>query len=357
MPYCSKCGAKLADDARFCQVCGTPVTSPVAAAPRTPPPREPARKTQFPLGAIILIAILISAVVAAFVVLLPFQPVNFSQQNEASAANINRVYFSLEADVADISVRFKDLPGNQKVRLNTSATGWRSIFGSDQPLALSFEEDTANGSLIYIVKLSKAEGLLLYQDFNVFCDVLVDPSVSLDLSLRANTGPIEINADKAVNITSLSAQTTAGYVNVTLAEGAVVAGPISVRASTSAAYLTWDDADVQRSTTVNVASASRLTYVNITQTKQLSGNVTVNVGSSNAGFITLWVTVKDEVGANISAPENMGGVALTKKGFSGNNLPIHSSNYPSQSNFLINLQRANQGADVHAVYELTGVRS
>src|SRR4030067_1437413 len=101
MPYCRKCGAKLDENAKFCNICGTPV-APVSTVtpPRAAP--QPVRKAPFPLAAIILIAILVFAVAAAFIVLLPFQPVNFQQSNEASAPNVSRLSLTLNADVANV---------------------------------------------------------------------------------------------------------------------------------------------------------------------------------------------------------------------------------------------------------------
>ena len=357
MPYCRKCGAKLADDARFCQVCGTPVTSPVAGVPRTAPIRQPVRKAQFPTAAIILIAILILAVVVAAVVLLPFQPVEFNQQNEASAANVNSLYFNLEADIADINVHFRDLPANQRVQVNTSATGWRNILGTDQPVNLTLQESSANASLIYIVKVSRPEGRSMFSNVNVICDVLIDPSIRLDLNLRTSTGRIEIDADKTVTISKLFAETTTGDVNVTLSEGVIFSGPSSLRSITGSNWLLWNNADISRNTSVNVGSMTGNVYVNLTQTKQLSGNLTVSVENSNRGFIALRLTVRDDVGAKISATANMGEVRLQQKGFSGNELPIQSSNYPSQNNFILNLENAGGRTDINAIYELTGVRS
>ena len=139
-------------------------------------------------------------VAAAAVVLLPFQPVEFNQQNEASAANVNSLYFNLEADIADINVHFRDLPANQRVQVNTSATGWRNILGTDQPVNLTLQESSANASLIYIVKVLRTEGRSMFSNVNVICDVIIDPSIRLDLNLRTSTGRIEIDADKTVTI-------------------------------------------------------------------------------------------------------------------------------------------------------------
>jgi LEA14-like dessication related protein len=42
LPYCSKCGAKVKDEDKFCMVCGTPVPKVVGAqAPQSSPPSPP----------------------------------------------------------------------------------------------------------------------------------------------------------------------------------------------------------------------------------------------------------------------------------------------------------------------------
>jgi hypothetical protein len=357
MPYCRKCGAELADEARFCPVCGTPVASPVAATPRTEPQRQPVRKAPFPIAAIILIAILIFAVVAAAVVLLPFQPVNFNQQNEASAGNVNSVYFNLEADIANINVHFRDLPADQRVQMNTTATGWRSILGSDRPLTFAIEENPANGSLIYIVKVLRAEDLALFHNLNVTCEILIDPSIPVYLNIRTSTGNIELNADKTVTLTNLDVEAATGSIDATLSEGVVLTGTLSLRTATGSTRLVWNNADVSRNTSFYLRSSTSFANLILTQNRQLAGNVTINVENSYSGFLFINLNISKNVGASISNTSSTRGVQLQQNGFSGDSLPMQSNNYPSQSNFAINLQPIHGETAINAVYELGGTRS
>ena len=329
----------------------------VAGFPRTSQSHEPMRKTKFPLAAIILIGILVFAVIIAVVILLPFQPVEFSQQNEASAANVNSLYFSLEADITDINVHFMDLPANQKVQLNTSATGRKSILSPEKPVALSFQEDTANSTLVYIVKISRTENTSLLHQVTVTCDVYIDPSVSLDLNLRTSTGEININADKAMTINRLTAESSTGTVQATLAEDVIVSGSMTFRTITGVSSLSWNNADASSNIPVYLSSLTGGVELTVNQSKPLSANVTINADTSSAGYVTLNLGLRNEVAANISATQNTGSIFVQQRGFSGNELPIQSSNYPSQSNFMINLQNNAGGTEIHAAYEFTNTRS
>ncbi len=64
MPYCSKCGAELNEDAKFCPKCGTPATTMVAR-PEGRIPRE--RRMPMSRLMIILIVVLVAVVVVAAV--------------------------------------------------------------------------------------------------------------------------------------------------------------------------------------------------------------------------------------------------------------------------------------------------
>lgn len=64
MPYCSKCGTKLKEDAKFCPKCGTP-TVPRAAKPASGIPGE--RRRPMSSLAIVLIVLLVAVVVVGAV--------------------------------------------------------------------------------------------------------------------------------------------------------------------------------------------------------------------------------------------------------------------------------------------------
>jgi len=356
MPYCHKCGSKLDDDAKFCHVCGTPVVPIPTVTPRAaaPPAR---RRSPFPLAAAILIAVLVIAVVGVAIAFVPFQPVSFNQSNEASAVNVDSLRLIVDAEVANVNVMLKDLPGNQRATINVSATGRRGIFGTDRPLALAFKENTSDSTLTYSVNVSRVEGWPVYNPLDVGCDIYLDPSVNLDITIRTETGSITMNANNEdVTLEKLNLQTTTGDVQASLKKGVVIAGDISLQTTTGSAQLIWDELEISRSIAVNVMTTTGSAEVDITQSWQLAGNVTLNAQATTGG-VNFALNIRNEVGARISAGTTMGGVNLQQQGFSGNQAPLESDNYPAGSNFIVNLATTLGGIDVNAVYELGGVRS
>lgn len=358
MPYCRKCGAKLADDARFCYVCGTQAT-PVPSQPKpatSVQTRPQVRRAGLPTAAIILIVILVLSLVAVFIVLLPFQPVEFSQSNEASAANVNLLRLTVSADTASINIMLRDLPGNQRAATTITATGWRGIFGTDEPLDLSFAERTEDTTLVYSVNVSRAEGWAVFDTLNVTCDVYVDSSVSLVITITTDTGTIMMNSDEEATFQNLVLRANTGSVEASLKEGTTIAGDFSLETITGSVQLLWDDAKFNGNVPVSVKAITGSVNVNINQTSQLGGNVTLNA-EATTGSVNLAMKIENDIGAKISASTTLGGIDVEQEGFSGDEAPLQSNNYPAGSNFDVTLRATTGGININAVYELGGTRS
>jgi hypothetical protein len=308
------------------------------------------------LAGIVLIAILIIAVIGIVVAFAPFYPVSFSQSNEASAGNVDTLRLVVNGDVANVNIIMKNLPGNQRAAVNVSATGGRGIFGTDQPLALGFNEDTSNSTLTYSVNVSRAEGWMIFNTLNVTCDVFIDPSVKLDITVRTATGSITMKADRDATLQSLDLQATTGSVDATVKGGIVISGDFSLQTTTGSVGLQWDEAKISQSIAVNVLTTTGSAEVNITQSKQLAGNVTLNAQTTTGG-VNFAMNIQNDVGARISASTTLGGVKLQQSGFTGNQASLQSNNYPSGSNFNVTLSDTTGGIDINASYELGGTRS
>lgn len=345
----------MADNAKFCQVCGTPVASPAPINQR-PALHQTVRKTSFPIAVIVLIAILILAVVVAVVVILPIQPVNFNQQNEAVAGNINSVKLILDAGIADVNLILRDLPGNRRVAVNISATGWRGLFGPDQPLQLAFDENTNNQILTYQINVTRSEGWQIFNPIDVFCDVFVDPSSDLDLAVTTTTGTISMYIDVNATIQSLSFAATTGSVLARVNEGVIISGNFSLEATTGNVQLLWNDAETSGKIPVNLETSTGLLDININQTRQFAGNVSLNA-ESTTGTINFAIDVQNDVGVKISPSTTFGGIDIEQNGFSGNEAPLQSDNYPAGSNFDVTLGATTGSINIAAKYQLGGTRS
>jgi hypothetical protein len=96
--------------------------------------------------------------------------------------------------------------------------------------------------------------------------------------------------------------------------------------------------------------------VNIAQSGQLGGNVTLNAETTTGG-VNLAMNIKNDVGARISASTALGGIDINQQGFSGNQVPIQSTNYPAGNNFDVTLRATTGGVNINADYGVVGTRS
>lgn len=359
MPFCRNCGAKLDEGARFCRVCGTAVTpvSEVIEPRRSLSTRRPAvQKATLPIWAIALIIILVVAFVALAVAFLPYQPVSFSQANEASESNVDSLSLSINAEVANVNVILIDLPGNQRVATNISATGWRGLFGEDRPLALSFNETTSGSTLVYSVGISRAGGWLASNPLTVVCDVYVDPSVDLGITVRTNVGAITMDAKREATFSPLLLQATTGDVVVRIRDSTTFNGGVSLGTTTGTVEFSWENAKVTHDIPLDLKTTTGSVIVNVTQNRQLAGNVTLNAEVTTGG-VNFAMAIQNDVGAKIAASTVLGGIDVVQTGFSGNNVPLQSSNYPGGSNFNVTLKTTTGGVNINADYDLGGTRS
>lgn len=358
MPYCRNCGAKIDEDARYCRVCGTPV-APAAIYTKPPEPiptGKQAQKTDFPLAGIVAIVIVVLLLIALIIAFLPVQPVRFSQSNEASDLNVDSLRLTLNADVASINIMLRDLPENQRAAINVSANGWRSIFGSDKPLALTFNEHRQGSTLEYSVDIMRTAGSASFNTLNVSCDVYVDPSVSIFTTITTSTGAIVMNADTEASFQGIILRTTTGSVVANIKEGVVIEGDFSLETTTGSAELLWNEAKVTGNVPVNVKATTGGLDVNITQNEQIGGNMTLNAETTTGG-VNLAMSIKNDIGARISASTGLGGIDVNQQGFSGNQVPIQSNNYPAGNNFDITLRATTGGININVDYAIVGTRS
>jgi hypothetical protein len=193
MSYCRKCGAKLDEDARFCRVCGTPVTGTVAPS-EAPMPRRVRRQHIFPV--IILVAVLAVAFFFAVFAFVPFQSVNSNQSYSAIAApGVDTVKLNFQADVADINVIPTSLTG-ELARVDVSASGATGLFGSaSHPVQVSFSNQTNGGTMTVTSKVTREELWPFSLNLHVVCNVYVDTSAVLNVTAQTTVGKVVLGTN------------------------------------------------------------------------------------------------------------------------------------------------------------------
>jgi hypothetical protein len=353
MAFCRKCGAKLEEGARFCRVCGTPVVA-VTAAARPAAPRR--RRPVYLLPVAILIAVLISAVVIGALFFLPLYPVHFNQTNQVPKADVDHLLLEFQADVAQVNIFFKNLPGNMVV-LNVTADGNVGILDDpNRAVNVTFSHQTSNNSAIVTARVSRTTRWPILNYLNVNCDIYIDPSVSLTLHVSSSVGNIVMDANTSVTLQILDLETETGSVDVSLSKGVVVADLITLHTTTGNLQFQMDKADVSRNVSVNLQSTTGSVNMDLIENQKLSGNVTVNARTTT-GSVNLSMEIDNDVGASLESSTVIGSINEDVENFSGNETLLQSDNFPAGSNFLVNLRTTTGGININAAYGSSTVLS
>jgi hypothetical protein len=350
MPYCRKCGAKLEEEARFCHVCGTPVAAVTV-------PAMPRRRRTFLFPVIILIAILVTAVVVSALVFLPFYSVHFNQTNQvADETGVNRLIMDFQADVALVNVFFRNLT-DKMVLLNVTASGWTGMLSDpNRTVAVTFDYITANNTVIVTSKVSRVGTWSLLYNLNVVCNIYIDPSATLSVTVRSGIGQIVMNADTNSTFQALNLETTTGNVEASVAQGVVISGIISAKTTTGSVTFNWYQADTKGNVSVNLKSTTGPVNLYVSRNSRLSGNVSIYAGTTT-GSVNVAMAIHNDVGARIESHTDFGGINVDAQHFSGNQSSLQSSNYPAGSNFLVNLRTSTGGIHISAIYESSAALS
>jgi hypothetical protein len=344
LPYCRRCGTKLEEDARFCYKCGTPVATFTPA-----PPARPIRKDPLMVTAIILIAIVVTAVIVSAIIFAPLQSVNFNQTNQVNQPNINTLNLNFQADTAEIYVIAQNLTG-RTILIGTSATGSIGVFGSTNPIQVTFSNETAGNTLTVTSKVTDVDQGLFSRNVRVTCTIYINPSVRLNLNITTETGQISLTAAEPATFESLNLKSTTGMVQANMENGTVIAGDISLKTTTGAVSFRMNQANVQGNDTFNLQTTTGTVDTDITENKALSGNVQVNAATTT-GAVNLAMNIDNGVGARIESQTQIGQITTNLNNFSGDKSPIESNNYPAESNFLITLKTSVGEININAAYQ------
>ena len=345
MPYCCKCGTKLNDDARFCQKCGTPIVPlvPVLSAS----PDKQLRKESLVIAATVLIVILVIAVIVSAIVFAPFSPISFNQTNQDSHSGINTLNLNFQANTAQVTLITQNI-NNQNILINTSVNGYRSIFGSTNPIEVNFTNQTAGNTLTVNSKVTETEAFPT-GNLHVTCTIYINPALKLNINVTSQSGSVELAGDKSATFLSINLLANAGEVQANL-QNVTIAGEMSLITQAGAVNFGIRQSTFQGNQTVTLYSNTGSVGMDITQTKMLQGNLKVNA-VTELGSINVALQIDGNVGAKIISQTNLGNIHLDLQHFSGNQSPVESDNYPAASNIEINNTAHLGSISINAVYQ------
>lgn len=323
----------------------------------TRPAAPTRRRPLYILPVAILIAVLLTAIVISALLFLPFTPVNLNQTRQLdSEAGVDHLILSFQADAAQVNIFFEKLPGKMLL-LNVTASGWTSFLNDpSKSVAVTFYNETINDTATARSRVSHATVWPLQFSLNVICDVYIDPSARLNLTIHSDVGQITMNASTCMNFEELNLETTTGNIDADLRQDITVAGNISIKTTTGNVQFRMDKANVSGNVQVSLQSTTGSVNVDLRENLKLSGNVTVNARTTTGG-VNLSMLIDDGVGARIESQTVIGGINVDVQKFSGNQTSLQSDNYPAGSNFLVDLRTTTGGININAAYRTSTVLS
>jgi hypothetical protein len=280
----------------------------------------------------------------------PLKAVNFSQSNSAAAVDgVDMVRLNFQADVAEINLIPTSLSG-ELVRVDVSASGSMGLFGSaDRPVQFSFSNQTSEGTLTVSSKVTREDMWPFSFNLQVICDVYVDRSVVLDVTVQTTVGTVTLDTDQSpVTFKELNLRSTTGRMQTTLSSGTVLDGDVSVSSTTGSINFLFNG-QVVRKTAINLGTTTGAINVGISQAGTLGGDVSLDV-TTTTGSIDCAVTVGDNVGSQIISQTSTGSISVDAQNFIGDKSPISSTNYPAADNINVNLATTTGSIHVLATY-------
>jgi len=347
MNYCRKCGAKLEEDTKFCPTCGTPVNVTATS-------NYARRKEKAPvfLPALILIALLFSAfiIIAAFMYM-PINPVSFSESQGVSySEGIDTLNLNFSGGISLVNVQFENM-SDKLVQLNVSASRGVSIFASSEPVNVTFDHSISDNILTVNARVTTDGGWPWSPWLRVTCNLYIHPSLESSLNIKTTVGKILCDTKAGVTLNSLNLETGTGQIEAKLVENTTVNGDVSAKTSTGHLKFSWDNVKAQNNVSVTAQTVTGAIDFSVLQNSSIPANVTLNAQATTGG-IDLGITIHDDVAAIVKSTVAIGDINFSKTGFNGTKSELQSNNYPTSSNFIINLQTTTGGIGISAVYSL-----
>jgi predicted membrane protein len=299
------------------------------------------------LAGIGLIVILVTAVVAAVLLVTPMATWDFSRSLEDKTPNVETLNLNFETNIGEVNVTPLAV-GNNNVGIYVNANGTRGMFGGDEiPVSVSFDNQTVGDTLTVNSRVTFDNAMAMRVKVRV--EIFVNPALNLNLNVTTDAGSINLAADRATTFQSLNLQTHAGSVEASM-HNATIAGNISLATNAGSVYFGMSQTSLEGNNTVDLRSNAGSVTIDITQTKFMQGNLQVNA-QTNLGSVDVGLEIDGDVAAKITSRTNLGSINANTDNFSGNQSPIQSNNYPAASNIEIDCTTNLGSININADYQ------
>lgn len=297
------------------------------------------------------IVILIAIVVLAAVFLIPFRSIAVDETRRAElASGIEAVEMSLDLDVGQVRVEFVDDP-DTAVALNVTGAHRTTLFGSQEPVNVTWEETTEDDTLTVTstIRVGGSAGPFFANDID--CVLLISRQLRTDLTVSAQVGGVDITASDGVELSALDVRATTGGVRLTMGDNVTLSGPLRLGTTTGGVDLVWNDVRAEENATVELTATTGGVRATVTQTEELGIDLPFRA-SATVGGVELTLNLEGDTSARVVSSTNVGGISVQDRtGFNGTDGDLRSENYPADSNIEAELNTSTGGVNLRLRYQ------
>ncbi|MCW3977440.1 MAG: zinc-ribbon domain-containing protein [Candidatus Bathyarchaeota archaeon] len=318
MPYCTECGAKVEESAKFCPSCGTTIGRQVTDRNRK------VRVQRRPISALVvfLVVLVVGAAIIVALATLPVRTLDVTRSHTVPYiwAGVDTLNVDLSAVVAGIEVAFETrslMRERLAVSIDVYASARVGLFGVPNFLNL-ISQDAIDGNVQTVTsEIELVEpGWPSYFLTNVTCIVRIDPSLNTSINIKTVTGGIVVLTRAGVVLESLSLEATTGGIEVELVKDVVVSGDISLNTETGGIQFSWENVFATRDVLIDATSTTGGVDVDVKQDERLGGNITIEAEAVTGG-VNFGIDIQGDIAAKIDSSVTTGGIDIDRQvGFS-----------------------------------------
>ncbi|MFP4197073.1 MAG: DUF4097 family beta strand repeat-containing protein [Methanomassiliicoccales archaeon] len=296
----------------------------------------PERDT-FLLIVVIAVCIVIIASVVLVIFLLPMQDVNIRERRNVEAVGeVDRLSLDLEGDVVSVAVSFDELD-DHLLRMEVTARGGVNVLTDPgEALDLEFDYRLEDGVAHVTSTVHGSTGGWSFSWADFDCVVVVDDELATGLDITTSTGDVGVEVPSGVVMDAMSIMSTTGDISIELGPEAVLAGDVSLRATTGEVSLTMSELELRGPVTVDLDSTTGGIHWTLIQTVRMGHDMQVSL-SATTGEVDLLMDIHGN-GARIESSTTTGEIKADRWiGFLGELQDMRSENYPTPGDVEVDI--------------------
>ncbi|HUL38663.1 MAG TPA: hypothetical protein VLU38_00075 [Methanomassiliicoccales archaeon] len=308
------------------------------------------RGAALPLLAIALVVIVIVAI-ASMVLLIPWRSTSVNEARSADVTSeMREVDVSVEQAMGSVEIHFSS-ETQDAVTMTIRGTVKHNLLSSGNALEISWSHEVAGERLIVDAKVDADAYSSTFGSDDLVTVITIPSHLSTSVNATGAVGSVEFVAGEGIALRGGHLAESTGSILAQLS-GCSLTGELTLQTSTGSSTLEWSEVTIPGSAQVRISSSTGGTMMEVQQTVALGGNLSLDA-SSNAGSLSLDLSIEGGNSARVTSAANLGDVSIGKKvGFTGaTNEDIQSVNYPSQYNMDLAMEANLGGISMNLEYK------